>query len=252
MSTTVNNDPRYRDNFEAAQAFIQGEISALRVKNGSSNRQLSKLDTMDGIEYEAEPEDRTKLLKSLERRIKQLQAKQGKGGDSKKRPVKKNKAAKFSKSNPGAYISAKQWKNLTEEQQAAARAARKKAGIPTRSIKAMTTLSPPKDDTPPEEEQQEDICEDSDVEVVEEMEEDSKPPARPTGASKVGAMKKIPPALLMAPQPREFATTQRQSLYANDPRPKRRAGRNRKVARAVVTQEESDAELARKIAALSS
>ena len=237
LSSTINNDPALRENFEAAQAFIQGEIGDLKTKNGSNNRNLS---SMESIDYEEGPSDSDKIRKSLQRRLKKLQAKlseKGKGGGPKKGPFKKkNKAAKYSKSNPGAYIPSHEWAKLSEEEQAAAREARRKAGIPTRSVRAVTTTPSPPHTVQEEPEPME----------IEEVVEDAKPAAKPTGPagpSNVGALKRVPPQLLVAPQPKEFATTQRQSLYAV----RKVAPTKTQVAKRVVAQQNKDV---RKVAGL--
>ena len=118
---------------------------------------------------------------------------------------------------------------MTEEEQAAAREARRKAGIPTRSVRAVTTTP-----SPPHKVQEEP----EPMEIEEEV-EDAKPAAKPTGPagpSNVGAMKRVPPQLLVAPQPKEFATTQRQSLYAV----RKVAPTKSQVAKRVVAQQNKD------------
>ena len=47
VTTTINRDPVLQNDFEQAGAFVQGEITGLRLKNKCSNRTLSAIDTMD-------------------------------------------------------------------------------------------------------------------------------------------------------------------------------------------------------------
>jgi hypothetical protein len=204
-------DPRYNSNFEAAVAFTQGQINSLRLKNGSSNRTVSAIESMD-VTYEEEGgEDiadyfTTNLAESAIQRLKselrQLKSKL-KMTDSKRGPAKKNQAYKFDKKNPGAYIPSKEWKLLNQEQMDAAREARKEAGIPTRQVHLLSTQGSNSKGTD---------VEDSDEGVK--MELDSHCDTT-TLRSIHTSLQQVPPGLLVAPKVRFVDTTKRNLHYAN-------------------------------------
>jgi hypothetical protein len=138
LSSLIEMDPRYNSNFESAVAFIQGQINSLRLKNGSTSRTVSAIQTMDDVsseESDMEVDEELTELQSLRRDLKQLKV-QLRMADTKPkgRPAKKNQASKFDKKNPGAYIPTKEWRLLDSDQMTAAREARKAAGIPQRKI----------------------------------------------------------------------------------------------------------------------
>jgi hypothetical protein len=134
LSSLIEMHPIYSSNFESAVAFIQGQINSLRLKNGSSSRTISKLESMDVCYEGASGDDEEELteLEVVKRDLKQLKSKlmmadsKAKGSPAKK----KNQAYKYDKNNPGAYIPAGEWKLLDSDQRKAARDARMKDGIP--------------------------------------------------------------------------------------------------------------------------
>ena len=56
LSSLIEMNPTYSSDFESAVAFIQGQINSLRLKNGSSSRSISKLESMD-VSYEGDSSD---------------------------------------------------------------------------------------------------------------------------------------------------------------------------------------------------
>ena len=191
LSTTVETNAAYHDNFERAVSLISGQMANLRIKNGANNRNIGAVETMDGIEYEDAPDEKPRArpstakleVKKAKVQLKQLKA-QIKKGKKKLLAYKKGQTTKFDRKNPGAYISASEWKKLTKEQQAEARAARQAAGIPTRSVGALFT-------------------------------------ARATASVTTRSMattegtRNVPPGLLKAPPKSSLLATQREALYSN-------------------------------------
>ena len=116
-------------------------------------------------------------------KIKQLKAKI-KSDKKKLKAYKKGQNTKFDKKNPGAYISASEWKKLTPTQQAEARAARQAAGIPTRKVSALSTSR-----------------------TI------SNVATRSTDATE--GTRRVPPGLLKAPPKSSLLATQREALYSN-------------------------------------
>ena len=142
-------------------------------------------------------------IKRAKRKLKQLRAKINKSKD-KLNAHKRNTAAKYSRSNPGAYIPASEWKKLTPEEMDAARKARQTAGIPTRSVGALSTKSNKQEE---------------DMEIVD-----------LSGTSNISQLKQVPPHLLKAPPKGGLVTSQRQAMYAKT----KRSSDAKSVARQVV------------------
>ena len=132
--------------------------------------------------------------KKLKSKLKMTESKAKKG------PAKKNQAYKFDKKNPGAYIPSKEWKLLNVEQMAAAREARKEAGIPTRKVSFLFsgfskgTQGGNSKGTP---------MSDSDDDSSEDTEQ----------PSKLKILQQVPPSLLRAPTYKDVATSQRELYY---------------------------------------
>ncbi len=140
LPSIIELDPNYSSNFEAAVAFIQGQINSLRLKNGSNNRSLSAIESMD-VFYEedgSESDEELTELQLIRRDLKQLKLKMT-DSKTKKPPTKKNVASKYDKKNPGAYIPWHKWKELNTEQQNAARESRKQDDIPSRQVSLLST-----------------------------------------------------------------------------------------------------------------
>ena len=96
------------------------------------------------------------ITKQQAREIQSSKAKlANKGGkDRSKTPGRKPEfAGKFNPAKPIQYIPKEQWRNLSAEQQAAARKARAQKGIPTRRLKSLTRSE---DEETPGEEAQDD------------------------------------------------------------------------------------------------
>ena len=173
-------------------------------------------------------------LKKVQRKLKKIQAKNSKL-QAKKGPAKKGTTTKFNVRDPGAYISASEWKKLTPDQQKAARDARAKKGIPVRQVSAISTTT-------------------SDVEMID-VDDDRKPAAvepvpmvvdQSAAPATVAAVRgtrlaSVPPHLLRAPSYKPVATTQRAAMYGV-------RSQAQQAARAVVQEQDR----ARKAAALSS
>lgn len=221
LASTIETSPEYRDNFQKAAAFIQGQINALRLKNGSTNRTLASMETFedDDMDLDTSKETTSAKLKKVKRKLKQVKSKlkMAKKKNLAAKFEKTNKATKFSKNNPGAYIPAAEWKKLTPEQQAEARKAREADGIPTRRISALIGGKS-------------DVEDKSDGEngLVDEEEQPH------TLVPQMKTIREVPKHLLKAPHYKKVDLTQRSKLY--------------KVAQAVVSEEDKG----RKVRALKS
>ena len=211
LASTIETSPEYRDNFQRTAAFIQGQINALRLKNGSTNRTLAGVETLesDDMELDVSRGNTTAKLKQAKRKLKQMKSKlkMVKKKNLAAKFEKTNKATRFNKSNPGAYIPAAEWKKLTPEQQAAARKAREAVGIPTRKIGALTGGKPDDRDKSDEEDG-----------LVDEQEQP------PILLPQKQTIREVPKHLLKAPTYKPVDLTQRSKLY--------------NVARAVVREED--------------
>ena len=194
LASTIETSQEYRDNFERTAAFIQGQINALRLKNGSTNRTLARLETLedDDMDLDTSKETTSAKLKQAKRKLKQMKSKlkMAKKKHLAAKFEKTNKATKFNKSNPGAYIPIAEWKKLTPEQQAAARKAREADGIPTRRIGALSGSK-------------------SDVEegLVDDQEQHQ------TLLSQKKTIREVPKHLLKAPRYKDVDLTQRSKHY---------------------------------------
>ena len=132
VSTTIQSNPELRGSFDRTVVFLAGELAALKMKNGTRN--------VSAITTTTEPSE-TRELKQLRTKLKEaqrkLKKKTGKGdGDV---PAGKKPATKFSKKNPGECVTAKVWRGMSPEEQAAAREARKQKGIAVRGISSIAT-----------------------------------------------------------------------------------------------------------------
>ena len=242
LQATIEAHPVYSVNFDACVGFIQGQINALKLKNGprgSNNaRTLASIDVFDDTtEAPAADTSRKSEIKKAQRRIKQLQAKI-KRGEKKLRAAKKNSARKFNKKNPGAYIPAAEWKKLTDEEKSAARKAREAQGIPTRRVGALTTSRSADQD-----EDMEDAIADGVANMgleCDQDEEDSEERGDSDGPAQLASLKQgppqVPPSLLVAPKTKSVATTQRERFYLK--KLDERARRREEVAWGVVQEEQ--------------
>ena len=227
VPTTIHANPEYRNNFENSVAFIRQELTSLRVKNGSTNtRNLAPVITIDDDDdlemamagggnnlkaLSSKLSSNKSQLKKLKRQLKQAKAKYNRKFNLKhKGPKKKNRADKFSKKNPGAFVPAAEWKKMTAEQQAAARAARQADGIATRKVSGVFSTSNNGDDDTSDEEVAAKLggldISDEEMEIDE---DDRKPAAKPT----IKTLKGVPSHLLKPPA-RSPQLTQRATLYS--------------------------------------
>ena len=132
VGTTIQSNPELRGSFDRTVVFLAGELTALKMKNGTRN--------VSAITTTTESAD-VRTLKQLRSKLKEaqrkLKRKSGKmDGDV---PAGKKPATKFSKKNPGEYVTAKVWRSMSQEEQAAAREARKQKGIAVRAISSIAT-----------------------------------------------------------------------------------------------------------------
>ena len=233
-------NPNYSSDFEAAVAFIQGQINSLRLKNGSTNRTVSAIESMEDVTYEfADSEDDEELteLQVLKRDLRKLKSKL-KAAETKERPAKKNQASKFDKKNPGAYIPFKEWKMLKPEEQSAARDARKESGIPSRKLSLLSSLGGNSKGTVDDNSEGTDMN-DADV-------DSSKDASKPL-KSCLKSVKLMNTDLLVSPQQKELMTTKRMAYYAHTSRAKEVA---KEMNETKERNEDSTDGLARQIGAL--
>jgi hypothetical protein len=178
---------------------------------------------VQGTDYSATIRANNRKVKKLQRKVKQLQKK----AQAKAKPAKKNTATKFNPKNPGAYLPAKAWGELEPHQHEAARAARAKAGIPQKK-RGVGSIATVQTDT---EEASDDDCV---MEVV--PEEEKKMPAFVSKIKQVNPLFKGDNAtVLQAPRFVNFATTQREQLYAK--KAGFAAGTPKSAAKAIVSKE---------------
>ena len=128
LGSTVRNDPYWSRNFEAAVAFIGGELEALQQKS-TSDRHLSAVGRFNP-KSKPPPKDSSKKP----------------GKDHKKKGGPKPQP-KYNAKDPGAYVDVKVWKAMTPEEQEAAREARKKQGIKARNASSLISTKTPVADT---------------------------------------------------------------------------------------------------------
>ena len=250
LSSLIEMDPRYNSNFESAVAFIQGQINSLRLKNGSTSRTVSAIQTMDDVsseESDMEVDEELTELQSLRRDLKQLKV-QLRMADTKPkgRPAKKNQAFKFDKKNPGAYIPTKEWRLLDPDQMTAAREARKAAGIPQRKINLVKSQGGNNEGTDDD---------DSDDDSAR-MQLDSHCDTAKISNRSV-SFQQVDPSLLVAPNAKVAATSNREQYYQNKKRSigkvTTRSKRKKRVAKKVAQKRSKDGteNITRRIRALS-
>jgi len=173
LNAIVTATPRYNTSFDNTVNFLGTQLSSLKLMNGPLNRNISTSYTTDRSPKGPKGRGNEK----------------GKG----KRPAYKQKAAaKFQSKNPSAYVSSEAWKKMTDEEKAAARDARRSAGIPTRSIQVGATKSKPTVEEVT-------VDDDSDDETVE--------------SGNTTALPRIAAQLLVSPKVKKVETTQRLSTY---------------------------------------
>jgi hypothetical protein len=118
-----------KNNFDATCNFLAGEVASLQTLNTSApgaNRSVAAVST--------QPNHKSKFNAKSSGKSKDNPKK---GKSNKGRFPKK--ANKFSKDNPGAYVTAAVWKSMSNEEQQAARDQRRDQGIPTRNVSTITT-----------------------------------------------------------------------------------------------------------------
>ena len=176
LNAIVTSTPRYSDSFDNTVNFLATQLTALKLMNGPLNRNISAGHTTTTTRTPKGP-------------------RKGKGKDKDKTPAYKQKAAaKFQSKDPKAYVSSEAWKKMTDEEKAAAREARRAAGIPTRSISVGATKST---------KQQPTVEIDSDDETVESGNTQGTDPTP-----------RIAAQLLVSPKVKRLETTQRLSTYS--------------------------------------
>ena len=146
VSTTISNDPLLRSSFDRTVIFLAKELSGLKTKNATRNvSAITTQPTQDSERERTIAELKTKLKEAQ----KKLRKKSGREKSDEQTPTQANAAkrpTKFSKRNPGAYVSMGAWQKMTAEEKAAAREARKQKGIKVRTASALERVSPPKPD----------------------------------------------------------------------------------------------------------
>lgn len=163
LNAIVTSTPRYSDSFDNTVNFLATQLSAMKMMNGPLNRNVSAVTT---------PKKKYR---------------DGKGKDKDKKAAYKEKPkAKFQSKDPKAYVSFSAWKNMTDDERAAARDARRAAGIPTRSVGATKSTK-----------RQPAVEPDSDDDTVES-----------------GSDRRIAAQLLVSPKSKKLTTTQRLSTYS--------------------------------------
>ena len=232
ITTTINSDPRYNENFDAAVAFIQGELATLKISNEGGSRNLDVGATVPqdsaiaALSNQPNPNQATNQasLKALRRQIKNLKQRLNK--KQKGKAHKKNTASKFDRSNPGAYVPTKVWGEMSDEQKEAARAARMRDGIPSR--RGVSAIS-----TQPAVESSDESDDESVKEVKTIQIQTLKRKASPSSGTEV---KKVPKKLLKSPSYTPVNTTQRQALYQSNPR----KNSIRRVAQRIVQEQDEE------------
>ena len=201
LVTTIDNDPRYSQDFNAAVSFITTAMANLKNNNGRKGAvaNLSRLSTAEDDPMDVDEDIPTatnnSVIAKMKRKVKQLQAKLKKKNDGKQPPHRKNAKSKYNKSDPKAYLDSKAFKALTPEQRKAMIDARKEAGIPTRSRSVRAISSKAKKQ--PESQAEEELPEASND---------------PKSLKVVGT---VPASLLQAPKRGQgLVTTQRAALYS--------------------------------------
>ena len=151
LDSIIQAAPMYRNSFDNTVNFLANQLSQQKLKNGPTARNVGKLETIqeddDGdimaIDDAADAAKMKRNIKALKRKLKAAKAARIRGGGKDpKGPHKKIQASKFSKKNPSAYIPSSEWHKLSDEEKAAARAARVKKGIQPgqRNVGMLATL----------------------------------------------------------------------------------------------------------------
>ena len=199
LTTTINNDPRYNNNFNAAVGFITTEMANIKNRNGPKPTAIN----ISGISTAADDEDvdeyaQSNKLAQMKRKVKQLQAKLKKKDGDKLPAFKKNAKAKYNKSNPTVWLKDDAFKALTPEQKSAVLEARKKAGIQSkRGVRALATANVSKVAKKPESQADEEL------------------PQVSNDPKSLKVLKAVPVSLLKAPKRGQgLVTTQRAALYS--------------------------------------
>ena len=87
VTTIVDTTPRLKYNFEAAQAFLKGQLAALKLKNSNNHRSIAQVETLEEGSVEEKKETLRAKLKAAKSKLKSNEAKL-------KRASKKNTAIK--------------------------------------------------------------------------------------------------------------------------------------------------------------
>ena len=188
--------------------FITGQLNSLKLQNHRPTAGVAAVAVAEAPK-EDKPKDKKQSIKSLRGKLKA--AKQKLKKKQEKKATKKNQSDKFSRSNSGAYIPLEEWKKLSDEEKAAARAARHKAGIPTRKVGAVAS-KPKLDDGPGVEVMHKSWMTDAQLKEEQEGEESwviVDPHQVTSKLSKVKAVPKTVPAALLTAPKRGLVTTQR-------------------------------------------
>ena len=132
LSTTINTNAQYRNDFNQAVGLITTEMANLKLKNGNRNAvtNVASITTAeDSVMEDVAPGNHSTIAK-MKRKVKQLQAKLKKKDGGK--AYRKNPKSKYNKSDLSAYLDSKAYKALTPDQRKAMVEARKKEGIHTK------------------------------------------------------------------------------------------------------------------------
>ena len=214
VTTMIEMDPRYSTNFEAAVSFIQGQINSLRLKNGSSNRTVSAIESIGDFSYEehgSEGDEETELQK-LTRDLKQVKSRLMMAeSKAKDQPAKKHVSYKFDKKDPGKYVPWSAWQKMGPEEREAVRVSR---GPSTRAKgrgRRVSSLSTQED---------KDVDDKDEGTIMIDSDDDSPEVVLPPKSSLRG-LKQVPPGLLVpphllvSPDAQPIVTSRRNLHYAS-------------------------------------
>ena len=119
LAATVRSNPKYKNSFEETATFLSGEMAANQTLNTN-----------------APAADRSIAAVGARQSTPKSKPKCSAKSKSKGKPHKgrfTNKARRFSRGNPSAFVPSSVWKKMSKEDQQAARDRRRVEGIPSRS-----------------------------------------------------------------------------------------------------------------------
>jgi len=196
----------------------------LRLKNKSSNRNISAVDTMDweseqGDTDSTSAQQSTRTIKQLKAKMAKLQAKiKVKAATTSRSSQRHSKwkkpsiqASKWNNKKPANYLPADEWNALTDDQRKAARDEREKKGIHQRKVSAIRTskvasLKAGSDKVSSGKDGSDDDSEMEDVTPSTQR--------RKLQQVAIGIAPGVGNSLLFAPAPKDIVTSRRGILYA--------------------------------------